>query len=178
VSQQDCNNPRAAHSNSTVPQITYYKFVLWAVTGLGGTAGSVWQPLPVVVAFLLLGVGNIGAFIQEPFHVSRPLCYAFCWFFHGECLAAGVGSGRFGLRATAHVGSGRPLDVAIAFPLLPLLLRPMSGWVSPPLAVVIAFLLLGVENIGAFIEEPFHVSRLCLCSFGCFLKLFSYCCGQ
>jgi predicted membrane chloride channel (bestrophin family) len=42
--------------------------------------------------------------------------------------------------------------------LLPLLLWPMSGWASPPLAVVIAFLLLGVENIGAFIEEPFHVS--------------------
>ncbi|WIA21100.1 hypothetical protein OEZ85_005418 [Tetradesmus obliquus] len=41
--------------------------------------------------------------------------------------------------------------------LLPLLLWPMAGWASPPLAVVIAFLLLGVENIGAFIEEPFHV---------------------
>jgi hypothetical protein len=30
---------------------------------------------------------------------------------------------------------------------------------SLPLAVVIAFLLLGVENIGAFIKEPFHVSK-------------------
>jgi predicted membrane chloride channel (bestrophin family) len=54
--------------------------------------------------------------------------------------------------------------------LLPLLLWPMSGWASPPLAVVIAFLLLGVENIGAFIEEPFHVSRLFCCLFGCLLS--------
>ncbi|KAF8056864.1 hypothetical protein HT031_006208 [Scenedesmus sp. PABB004] len=41
--------------------------------------------------------------------------------------------------------------------LLPLLLWPMAGWASPALAVAIAFLLLGVENIGAFLEEPFHV---------------------
>eukprot|EP00879_Flechtneria_rotunda_P026827 GHRR01028660.1.p1 GENE.GHRR01028660.1~~GHRR01028660.1.p1 ORF type:complete len:284 (+),score=70.05 GHRR01028660.1:1164-2015(+) len=40
---------------------------------------------------------------------------------------------------------------------IPFLLWPMSGWASPVLAVVIAFLLLGLENIGAFIEEPFHV---------------------
>lgn len=46
--------------------------------------------------------------------------------------------------------------------LMPLLLWPMSGWASPFLSVVIAFLLLGVENIGAYIEEPFHVS--CYCS--------------
>lgn len=41
---------------------------------------------------------------------------------------------------------------------LPLLLWPLAGWASPVLAVLIAFLLLGVENIGCFIEEPFHVS--------------------
>jgi predicted membrane chloride channel (bestrophin family) len=28
------------------------------------------------------------------------------------------------------------------------------------LAVLISFLLLGVENIGAFVEEPFHVSHM------------------
>eukprot|EP00878_Enallax_costatus_P024161 GHUV01025758.1.p1 GENE.GHUV01025758.1~~GHUV01025758.1.p1 ORF type:complete len:283 (+),score=73.60 GHUV01025758.1:121-969(+) len=44
--------------------------------------------------------------------------------------------------------------------LMPLLLWPMSGWASPFLSVVIAFLLLGVENIGAYIEEPFHVMAL------------------
>jgi hypothetical protein len=43
---------------------------------------------------------------------------------------------------------------------LPLLLWPLAGWSSPVLAVLISFLLLGVENIGAFIEEPFHVSLL------------------
>lgn len=42
---------------------------------------------------------------------------------------------------------------------LPLLLWPLAGWSSPVLAVLISFLLLGVENIGAFIEEPFHVSN-------------------
>jgi predicted membrane chloride channel (bestrophin family) len=41
----------------------------------------------------------------------------------------------------------------------------MSGWASPVLAVVIAFLLLGVENIGAFIEEPFHVSSAACIAF-------------
>jgi hypothetical protein len=44
---------------------------------------------------------------------------------------------------------------------LPLLLWPMAGWASPVLAVVIAFLLLGVENIAAYIEEPFYVSCSC-----------------
>jgi len=44
---------------------------------------------------------------------------------------------------------------------LPLLLWPLAGWSSPVLAVLISFLLLGVENIGAFIEEPFHVSDNC-----------------
>lgn len=40
---------------------------------------------------------------------------------------------------------------------LPLLLWPLAGWSSPVLGVLISFLLLGVENIGSFIEEPFHV---------------------
>jgi hypothetical protein len=48
---------------------------------------------------------------------------------------------------------------------LPLLLWPLAGWSSPVLAVLISFLLLGVENIGAFIEEPFHVSRMKLCMY-------------
>jgi hypothetical protein len=43
---------------------------------------------------------------------------------------------------------------------LPLLLWPMAGWASPILAVVIAFLLLGVENIAAYVEEPFYAIAL------------------
>lgn len=61
---------------------------------------------------------------------------------------------------------------------LPLLLWPMSGWASPVLSVVIAFLLLGVENIGAFIEEPFHVRVIWTAAGGSMtqeIKLYSRC---
>ncbi|KAG2502086.1 hypothetical protein HYH03_000578 [Edaphochlamys debaryana] len=42
----------------------------------------------------------------------------------------------------------------------PLLLWSSTGWATPVVAVVIAFLLLGVENIGVQVEEPFHVLPL------------------
>jgi hypothetical protein len=48
------------------------------------------------------------------------------------------------------------LQVAIS----PLLLWPALGWATPPAAALIAFLLLGTENIGAQIEEPMHVLAL------------------
>jgi hypothetical protein len=41
---------------------------------------------------------------------------------------------------------------------LPLLLWPLAGWDSPALAVLIAFLVLNIEGIASYIEEPFHVS--------------------
>lgn len=40
---------------------------------------------------------------------------------------------------------------------LPLLMWPLAGWGAPLLSVAIAFLVLGVENIAAYIEEPFKV---------------------
>jgi predicted membrane chloride channel (bestrophin family) len=42
---------------------------------------------------------------------------------------------------------------------LPLLLWPLAEWGSPVLAVMISFLVLGIEGISSYIEEPFHVSR-------------------
>jgi predicted membrane chloride channel (bestrophin family) len=36
---------------------------------------------------------------------------------------------------------------------LPLLLWPLAGWSSPVLAVLISFLLVGVENIGAMADS-------------------------
>ncbi|GLC46179.1 hypothetical protein PLESTB_001198100 [Pleodorina starrii] len=42
----------------------------------------------------------------------------------------------------------------------PVLLWPSTRWLTPLVAVVIAFLLLGVENIGVQVEEPFHVLPL------------------
>ncbi|EFJ42233.1 hypothetical protein VOLCADRAFT_97657 [Volvox carteri f. nagariensis] len=42
----------------------------------------------------------------------------------------------------------------------PVLLWPSTGWLTPLVAGVIAFLLLGVENIGVQVEEPFHVLPL------------------
>jgi predicted membrane chloride channel (bestrophin family) len=43
---------------------------------------------------------------------------------------------------------------------LPLLLWPLAEWGSPVLAVMISFLVLGIEGISSYIEEPFHVSLL------------------
>ncbi|GIL49210.1 hypothetical protein Vafri_5346 [Volvox africanus] len=42
----------------------------------------------------------------------------------------------------------------------PILLWSSTGWLTPLVAVIIAFLLLGVENIGVQVEEPFHVLPL------------------
>ncbi|KAG2436782.1 hypothetical protein HXX76_006306 [Chlamydomonas incerta] len=42
----------------------------------------------------------------------------------------------------------------------PVLLWSAAGWATPVVAVIIAFLLLGVENIGVQVEEPFHVLPL------------------
>ncbi|KAG2444082.1 hypothetical protein HYH02_009024 [Chlamydomonas schloesseri] len=42
----------------------------------------------------------------------------------------------------------------------PVLLWSATGWATPVVAVIIAFLLLGVENIGVQVEEPFHVLPL------------------
>ncbi|GIL73889.1 hypothetical protein Vretimale_5022 [Volvox reticuliferus] len=42
----------------------------------------------------------------------------------------------------------------------PVLLWSSTGWLTPLVAVIIAFLLLGVENIGVQVEEPFHVLPL------------------
>lgn len=44
---------------------------------------------------------------------------------------------------------------------LPLLLWPLAEWGSPVLAVMISFLVLGIEGISSYIEEPFHVSGCC-----------------
>jgi ion channel-forming bestrophin family protein len=44
--------------------------------------------------------------------------------------------------------------------LAPLQLWPALGWATPAVAPAIAFLLLGVENIGVQIEEPFRVLPL------------------
>jgi predicted membrane chloride channel (bestrophin family) len=44
---------------------------------------------------------------------------------------------------------------------IPLLLWPLAEWGSPVLAVMISFLVLGIEGISSYIEEPFHVSRIC-----------------
>jgi predicted membrane chloride channel (bestrophin family) len=41
---------------------------------------------------------------------------------------------------------------------IPLLLWPLAEWGSPVLAVMISFLVLGIEGISSYIEEPFHVS--------------------
>lgn len=41
---------------------------------------------------------------------------------------------------------------------LPLLLWPLAEWGSPVLAVMISFLVLMIEGISSYIEEPFHVS--------------------
>jgi predicted membrane chloride channel (bestrophin family) len=38
------------------------------------------------------------------------------------------------------------------------LLWPLAEWGSPVLAVMISFLVLGIEGISSYIEEPFHVS--------------------
>lgn len=43
---------------------------------------------------------------------------------------------------------------------LPLLLWPLAEWGSPVLAVMISFLVLGIEGISSYIEEPFHVRTL------------------
>jgi len=41
--------------------------------------------------------------------------------------------------------------------LLPIMIWPACGWATPFFALIAAFLLLGVENIGVQIEEPFSV---------------------
>ena len=43
---------------------------------------------------------------------------------------------------------------------LPLGLYESCGWATIPLAVVIGFLLLGIDSIGVFIEEPFRILPL------------------
>jgi putative membrane protein len=42
----------------------------------------------------------------------------------------------------------------------PLLVMPVAGWMTPLVALIIAFMLLGVEHISAQIEEPFRVLHL------------------
>lgn len=44
--------------------------------------------------------------------------------------------------------------------LLPFALWDIYGWASPGLQAIISFLLIGVENIGIQIEEPFAVRGL------------------
>lgn len=44
--------------------------------------------------------------------------------------------------------------------LAPLVMWETSGWATVPLTALVAFLLLGTENIGAQIEEPFTVLPL------------------
>lgn len=58
--------------------------------------------------------------------------------------------------------------------LMPIMLWPSCGWATPVLSLISAFLLLGVENIGAQIEEPFSVRKgwvgnthVCGCVRGC-----------
>lgn len=52
---------------------------------------------------------------------------------------------------------------------LPLLMWPLTSWGAPVLAVVIALLVLGIEEISAFIEEPFRVrAKLHSFSYSCF----------
>lgn len=49
--------------------------------------------------------------------------------------------------------------------IMPLLLWHALRWGSLPMCMLVAFLLLGTENIGAQIEEPFHVLALdAICS--------------
>ncbi|KAL4438051.1 hypothetical protein ABPG77_004272 [Micractinium sp. CCAP 211/92] len=45
--------------------------------------------------------------------------------------------------------------------LLPLTLWESCGWAMLPFALIIAFLLLGIEEIGVSIEEPFSILPLC-----------------
>lgn len=48
--------------------------------------------------------------------------------------------------------------------LLPFALWDIYGWASPGLQAIISFLLIGVENIGIQIEEPFAVrGRISTC---------------
>lgn len=42
----------------------------------------------------------------------------------------------------------------------PILLWPASQWLTPVIIALVAFLLLGTENIGVQIEEPFRVLPL------------------
>lgn len=42
----------------------------------------------------------------------------------------------------------------------PLMLWPITHWATPAVVSIIAFLLLGTENIGVQIEEPFRVLPL------------------
>ncbi|GAX81616.1 hypothetical protein CEUSTIGMA_g9044.t1 [Chlamydomonas eustigma] len=44
--------------------------------------------------------------------------------------------------------------------IIPLLLWPISGWLTPLVAVAIAFMVMGVENVTVQIEEPFRVLHL------------------
>lgn len=44
--------------------------------------------------------------------------------------------------------------------IMPLIVWDAVRWLAVPLCFVVAFLLLGTENIGAQIEEPFHVLPL------------------
>ena len=52
---------------------------------------------------------------------------------------------------------------------VPLLLWPTTGWMTPVVAGVIAFMLLGIENVTVQIEEPMRVlclEALCRCVWG------------
>jgi hypothetical protein len=50
---------------------------------------------------------------------------------------------------------------------LPFALWDICGWASPVVEGVITFLLLGIENVGIQIEEPFHI-----------LPMRAYCAGM
>ncbi len=54
--------------------------------------------------------------------------------------------------------TSRFLTIWLAF--LPLSLYSTCGWATVPSAVIIAFLLLGIEEIGVSVEEPFSILPL------------------
>lgn len=60
------------------------------------------------------------------------------------------------LSSTRH--NSRVLMLALTF--LPAVLWPDCGWISIPAAVLVAFLLLGIEEVGVSIEEPLSILPL------------------
>lgn len=60
------------------------------------------------------------------------------------------------LSSTRH--NSRVLMVALTF--LPAVLWPESGWSAIPASVLVAFLLLGIEEVGVSIEEPLSILPL------------------